>query len=82
MANKFAWDNRKAKTNQAKHKVSFDEALTVIADPLARIFDDIDHSTSEIREIIVGGSARLRLLPVFCRKKSYNPDRQYQDCDP
>jgi len=27
--------------------VSFDEALTVFADPLARIFDDQDHSMEE-----------------------------------
>jgi uncharacterized DUF497 family protein len=44
--------------------VSFEEALTVFADPLARIFDDPDHSTDERREIIVGHSARLRLLLV------------------
>ena len=33
--------------------VSFSEALTVFADPLARIFDDPDHSIDERREIIV-----------------------------
>jgi hypothetical protein len=45
--------------------VSFDEALTVFADPLARIFDDQDHSIEERREIIVGHSAKKRLL-VIC----------------
>lgn len=44
--------------------MSFDEALTVFADPLARIFDDPDHSVEEQREIIIGHSARLRLLVV------------------
>ena len=44
--------------------MSFEEALTVFADPLARIFDDEDHSIDEQREIIVGHSARLRLLVV------------------
>jgi uncharacterized DUF497 family protein len=71
MAAKFEWDKRKAKTNRAKHRVSFDEALTVFADPMARIFDDIDHSTSESREIIVGCSARQRLLLVcFVEKEA------------
>jgi uncharacterized DUF497 family protein len=29
------WDPRKAATNQKKHKVSFEEAATVLADRLA-----------------------------------------------
>jgi uncharacterized DUF497 family protein len=44
--------------------VSFDEALTVFADPLARIFDDEDHSVDEQREIIIGHSVGRRLLVV------------------
>jgi uncharacterized protein len=44
--------------------VTFEEACTVFGDPLARIHDDPDHSTSESREIIVGRSSRgaLRLV--------------------
>ena len=61
---KFEWDPRKATANVARHGVPFDEALTVFADSLARIFDDEDHSVDEQREIIVGHSARLRLLVV------------------
>ncbi len=38
--------------------------MTVFADPLARIFDDEDHSIDERREIIIGHSARPRLLVV------------------
>ena len=44
--------------------MSFGEALTAFADPLARIFDDEAHSVEHQREIIVGRSARLRLLVV------------------
>jgi hypothetical protein len=44
--------------------VSFDEALTVFADPLARIFDDEDHSIDEQREIIIGHSVGQGLLVV------------------
>jgi len=60
----FAWDPTKAESNVAKHGVSCEEALTVFADPLARIFADPDHSEREPREIIVGYSARGRLLVV------------------
>src|SRR6266508_6392335 len=60
----FEWDATKARENLTKHGVAFEEALTVFADPLARIFDDPDHSESERRELIVGHSAQQRLLVV------------------
>ena len=60
----FEWDARKAKANERKHGVSFDEASTVFDDPLARIFSDEDHSNGEQREIIVGHSILERLLLV------------------
>jgi uncharacterized DUF497 family protein len=44
---KFEWDRWKAAANFRKHRVSFEEALTVFADPLGRIHDDPKHSTSE-----------------------------------
>lgn len=43
----FERDDAKAKANLKKHGVAFDEALTVFGDPLARIFDDPDHSKGE-----------------------------------
>ena len=61
---KFEWDRKKAASNLSKHRVSFEEALTVFSDPLARIFDDEDHSIEEQREIIIGHSAKDRLLVV------------------
>jgi len=64
MGLRFEWDRRKAGTNLRKHGVSFDEASTVFHGPLARIFDDEDHSTHEAREIIVGHSATGKLLMV------------------
>jgi uncharacterized DUF497 family protein len=64
MSLKFEWDSRKAVSNLSKHGVSFQEALTAFADPLARIFDDEDHSTKEQREIIIGHSPKERLLVV------------------
>jgi uncharacterized DUF497 family protein len=61
----FCSDAAKAAGNEAKHGVSFDEALTVFGDPVARVFDDPDHSADERREIIVGHSRRGRLLVVW-----------------
>ena len=63
-APQFEWDPKKAKSNEAKHAVSFEEAITVFADPLARIFDDPEHSEGERREIIVGHSSGRRLILV------------------
>ena len=61
---KFEWDDEKAARNLAKHGVSFDEAQTVFADPLAGIAADPDHSEREQREIVAGLSAAGRLLLV------------------
>ena len=60
----FEWNLLKDRTNRRKHRVGFDEALTVFADPLARIFGDPDHSAEEARELIIGHSSRERLLIV------------------
>ena len=60
----FEWDREKAKKNDKKHTVSFDEAMTVFYDPLSATFDDPDHSADEQRLITVGYSSRRRLLVV------------------
>ena len=64
MSLRFEWDANKAEANLVKHEVSFEEAMTVFADPLARIFPDEEHSVGELREIIIGHSARHRLILV------------------
>ncbi len=60
----FQWDEDKATGNVRKHRVTFNEASTVFADPLAVIFDDEEHSADETREIIIGHSVLKRLLLV------------------
>jgi uncharacterized DUF497 family protein len=59
----FEWD-RAAERNRRKHKVTFDEAVTVFHDPLSATFPDPDHSAGERRLITVGYSSRDRLLVV------------------
>ncbi len=61
---RFEWDSIKATSNVKKHRVSFDEAVTVFYDPLAATFRDPDHSDDESRFVTVGYSARGRLLVV------------------
>lgn len=65
----FEWDAAKARENLKKHGVAFEEALTVFADPLARIFDDPDHSENDRRELIVGHLAQQRLLVVSLERQ-------------
>ena len=45
----YEWDPKKAEENRKRHKISFNEATTVFADPLALTFDDPDHSLDEKR---------------------------------
>ena len=58
------WDDNKARLNQVKHGVSFEEAATVFADPLAVTYDDPVHSDDEERHLTVGLSASGRVLIV------------------
>src|SRR5258705_9857055 len=64
MTPEFEWDARKAAENLKNHGVDFDEAVTVFADPLAKIFDDSDHSHDERREIIIRHFTWQRMLVV------------------
>ncbi len=67
---KFAWDDKKNKTNQKKHGVSFREARTVFYDENARLIYDPDHSIDEDHFILLGLSSGLRILLVcHCYRK-------------
>ena len=60
----FEWDDTKDKTNQGKHRVSFEEAETVFFDEKAIEFDDPDHSIDEERFLLLGFSQNLKILVV------------------
>lgn len=72
MSVRFEWNANKATLNLSKHGISFDEATTVFDDPLAVIFDDVNHSSRERREIIVGHSINDRLLLVCFSERIEN----------
>jgi uncharacterized protein len=61
---KFEWDPKKARSNLRKHRVSFEEAATVLKDPMAAMGCDPDHSLREERLVTFGVSERDRSLLV------------------
>lgn len=61
---RFAWDEAKAEENIRKHGITFEEASTVFADENARLKHDPDHSQTEDRFLLLGFSAKLRVLIV------------------
>ncbi len=60
----FEWDARKAAANLAKHGVAFEEAATAFGDAAALNMLDPKHSLAERRFVLLGRSARDRLLVV------------------
>ncbi len=64
MSLQFEWDPNKATHNKRKHKVSFEEAMTVFADTFSATTSDPDHSEEEDRFIIIGYSDHHRVLIV------------------
>ena len=68
---RFTWDDRKSEANTRKHGVTFEEAATTFNDEYAREFHDPDHSEDEDRFLLLGLSARLRVLVVcHCFRES------------
>ncbi len=64
MALHFEWDERKARSNLAKHGVSFADAATVFGDARSLTIPDPAHSHVEERAIVLGQSRQRKLLVV------------------
>lgn len=58
----FSWDTRKAIINFGKHRVSFEEAATIFADPEGLDWQDSVHSAHEARYKRVGMSVDGNIL--------------------
>jgi uncharacterized DUF497 family protein len=74
---RFDWNAQKGAANLKKHGIGFEEARSVFYDELARLIDDPDHSQSEDRFVLLGMSARFRILvrlPLLSRRT-----RRHQD---
>lgn len=68
----FEWDSNKAKINQLKHGVSFEEAMTVFYDDDALLIPDPEHSYNEERFILLGLSQTKNILVVVhCERGEY-----------
>ena len=65
----FEWDARKATRNRRKHGVSFEEASTVLGDPLSLTIPDPLHSGEEDRWVTFGMSSRGRRLVVVLTER-------------
>ena len=93
MALSFEWNKRKAESNLRAHGVSFREATTVFADPLAITISDPDHSSAEMCFLDIGLSCFGRLLVVSyterankirlisARLAARNERRQYEETE-
>jgi uncharacterized DUF497 family protein len=57
----FEWDSEKAAANLVKHAVSFPEAATIFADPLAVYLDD---GSGLGNMVVIGTSLQERVLCV------------------
>jgi uncharacterized DUF497 family protein len=51
---KFTWDPEKDKLNKRKHRVSFEEACYIFADPFILTIYDDDHSEDEELWVSIG----------------------------
>ena len=60
----FEWDKTKNLENQKKHKISFEEAQTIFVDENALLIHDLDHSDEEDRFVLLGMSAKIKILAV------------------
>ncbi len=65
MPKRIVWDEKKNKTNQTKHRISFEDAADLFFDPLTLSVDDSEHSWYEFRFISIGKTKVQRLIVVF-----------------
>lgn len=61
---RFEWDHQKAALNLRKHGISFDEAASVLDDPMLISVADDEHSDDEQRFVTIGISGQGKLLVV------------------
>ena len=63
---RFEWDDNKAESNAVKHGITFEEAVTVFADPDLLFTEDTQHSQGEQREWAMGiTESGLLVVVVF-----------------
>ncbi len=66
----FEWDPAKAAANEAKHGVTFEEALTVFDDERSVTIYDYSHSRDEDRYVDLGRSKNGNILAVVYTERN------------
>jgi len=62
----FQWDDKKSKSNQRKHGITFEDAATVFGDSLSLTVPDPAHTRpSEARFITIGQSRQGKIIVVI-----------------
>jgi uncharacterized protein len=61
---RFEWDDNKAESNALKHGITFEEAVTVFADPDLMFTQDFQHSQGEEREWAIGATENGSIVVV------------------
>ncbi|MGO9484161.1 MAG: BrnT family toxin [Rhodomicrobium sp.] len=73
----FDWDPAKAARNLTKHRISFDQAMTVFLDPLSLSRLDDEHGSDEERWVTIGLSRDTGLIVVVHTYVEIGEDRAY-----
>lgn len=58
----FEWYPPKAVANFKKHKVTFEESMTIFGDEKVLVVHDREHSRNEERYLAIGNSVQRRLI--------------------
>ena len=69
----FVWYTEKARTNEHKHNITFEQAMDVFFDPFLRVTDAT--SSDECRDAVIGFDAKARLLFVVHIEQTENQIR-------
>lgn len=59
---RFVWDEAKARVNQSKHGISFEQAVEAFFDPFLRVIDHDDSGNPEVRDALLGMTEAWSLL--------------------
>lgn len=62
---RFEWNDNKAESNALKHGITFEEAVTVFADPYLLFTEDSKHSQGEEREWAIGEAENSSIVVVI-----------------
>lgn len=78
---RFEWDDNKAESNFLKHDITFEEAVTVFADPYLLFTEDSKHSEQEEREWAIGETENGSMIVVVFTMRRTDQDNKCEKSD-